>query len=378
MPRAWHRWLPAGAVTVAIAGTVALTAQAGAASLPDKSAEDVLAMLAEQSVTAYSGSFEQSADLGLPALPAGPGSFGGQSPGAAEEPAGDGGPEDGDEDAATDIASMLELVTGDHTGRVYVGGPGQARLQITDQLAERNLVINDRDVWSYDSAADAATHLELPDPADLTDHPERPDAGSMPTPEQLAADLVTALEPSTELGVDDAEVVAGRDAYTLTLRPRAEETLVGEAAITVDGETGFPLAVTLTARGANEPAYRLAYTDIDLSAPDASLFDFSPPAGATVTEHDVPVPGTHDGGSGTHPGADDADVEIIGEGWSTVAVAPVGRELLADEPLLAEITEPVAGGRLLSTSLLTVLLTDDGRVLAGPVTPAHLQDLAGS
>lgn len=377
MSRAWHRWLPAGAVTVAIAGTVVITAQAGAASLPDRSAEDVLAMLAEQSVTAYSGSFEQSADLGLPALPGGPGGFGGHgaaSQGATEEPSDDAAAED----AATDMASVLELVTGDHTGRVYVGGPGRARLQITDELAERNLVVNDRDVWSYDSASDAATHLTLPDPADLPGHPERPDAGSMPTPEQLAADLVAALEPSTELGVDDAEVVAGRDAYTLTLRPRAEETLVGEAAVTVDGETGFPLAVTLTARGANEPAYRLAYTDIDLSAPDASLFDFSPPAGATVTEHDVPVPGPHDGRPGTHPGTDDADVQIIGEGWSTVAVAPVGRELLADEPLLAELTEPVAGGRLLSTSLLTVLLTDDGRVLAGPVTSAHLQELAGS
>src|SRR5690625_7978311 len=66
MARTWHRWLPAGAVVALVAGTVTLTSQAGAVDLPDRSPAEVLAMLAEHDVEAFSGTFETSAELGLP------------------------------------------------------------------------------------------------------------------------------------------------------------------------------------------------------------------------------------------------------------------------------------------------------------------------
>ena len=89
-------------------------------------------------------------------------------------------------------------------------------------------------------------------------------------------------------------------------------------------------------------------------------------------------------GWGDHSAGDDSkdfrpDVsmlpQLLGEGWGT-AVVMTGAEV-PDEPLLDQLTEPVEGGRMLSTALLSVLLTDDGRVLAGAVTPEHLLDLAG-
>ena len=46
--------------------------------------------------------------------------------------------------------------------------------------------------------------------------------------------------------------------------------------------------------------------------------------------------------------------------------------------MLGTLTEPVDGGRILQTSLVTVLFTDDGRVLAGAVTADHLLDAAAS
>lgn len=67
--------------------------------------------------------------------------------------------------------------------------------------------------------------------------------------------------------------------------------------------------------------------------------------------------------------------EVLGEGWGAVVVVPDVD--VPQDPMLDELTERVDGGRLLSTALLSVLLTDDGRVLAGAVDPAHLQDLAG-
>src|SRR5690625_2850372 len=66
MARTWHRWLPAGAPVALVAGPATITSQAGAVDLPDKSPEEVLALLAEHDVEAFSGTFETSAELGLP------------------------------------------------------------------------------------------------------------------------------------------------------------------------------------------------------------------------------------------------------------------------------------------------------------------------
>ncbi|PYF97278.1 Outer membrane lipoprotein-sorting protein [Georgenia satyanarayanai] len=363
----WKRWLPAGAVVALIAGTVTITSQAGAVDLPDKSPQDVLTLLLEQDVRAYSGSVETSADLGLPVpadLDLGPG--GPDLEVAAPTPEGGEGSAD-----AQEVLSALELLTGDNTGRVFVGEQG-ARFQHTDGLAERNVVVTSGDVWFYDSEANAATHLVLPEGHEGT---HREPAGTLPTPEELAATAVEALEPSTELSVGQHERVAGRDAYTLTLTPRAEETLVAGVTIAVDGETGFPLGVTVTARDQSEPALRAQYTDITFAEPDPDLFDFAAPAGATVEEEVLEMPAD----AGAHAAPDHAagatpPGEVLGEGWGAVVVVPDVE--VPDDPMLDELTEPVEGGRLLSTALLSVLLTDDGRLLVGAVEPTHLEDLA--
>ncbi|QDB79952.1 DUF2092 domain-containing protein [Georgenia wutianyii] len=365
----WHRWLPAGAVVALIAGTVTITSQAGAVDLPDKSPQDVLAMLAENDVTAFSGTFETSTDLGLP-LPSdidlGPGSADLEDadlPTAAPE-------EDGAQ--AQEALSALALLSGDNTGRVFVAGPGTMRLQHLDGLDERNLVLTPQDAWFYDSQTNEALHVLLPDTSGLPE-PPAPD-GPLPTPQDLAEMAVEALEPSTGLTVGQDESVAGRDAYTLTLTPRAQETLVGSVTIAVDGENGFPLAVTVTARGQSEPALHAAYTEIDFSAPDAALFDFTPPAGAAVEEEVLELPDLA-ALEEEHDAATAPEGQVLGEGWASVLETQVGG--LPDDPLLDQLTDPVPGGRVLSTSLLTVLLTDDGRVLAGAVTPEHLLALAG-
>src|SRR5690625_4917186 len=181
MARTWTRWLPAGAAVALVAGTVTLTSQAGAVDLPDRSPEEVLTLLAGHDVEAFSGTFETSADLGLPVptdLDLGPGGPDLDDAGAALP----------DAEAAEALAA-LELLTGDHTGRIFVGGPHALRLQHLDGLAERTVVVTEEDLWLYDSVTDAALHLVLPELPDMAAHPGMPEhaEGMMPTPEQLAS-----------------------------------------------------------------------------------------------------------------------------------------------------------------------------------------------
>jgi hypothetical protein len=72
---------------------------------------------------------------------------------------------------------------------------------------------------------------------------------------------------------------------------------------------------------------------------------------------------------------------VTGSGWETVVELPaskgssVGAALLSD-PLLQQATVAVAGGKVLTTSLVNILLTDDGRIFAGAVPVEMLQAAA--
>ncbi len=371
MARAWRPWLPAIlAPAVIAAGSVALAAQAGAAvDLPEVSAEELLTMVTDRTVDAYSGTFEQTSDLGLPALPADLGAGAGVTA-PTTDPTGTGGTP-GDS-GALDTFAALELLTGSRTGRVFVSGPDRARVQLIERFAERDVIVDGDEVWFYDSQENTATHVAGPTGEGTVGRPP----GEPPTPESVADHVLASLEPHTEITVGTDALVAGREAYELRLAPLTTETLVESIAISVDGENGLPLGVSVRALGQSDPAFVLAYTALDLTAPDPGIFAFTPPSGATVMEEVVPdrTPG-EDG-----EGSDGPEPSVVGEGWSAVVVLPPDPEAspLLDSPLLAELVRDVEGGRLLTTALVNVLVADDGRLVVGAVPPERLLAAAGT
>ncbi|PPG97313.1 hypothetical protein C5C00_06965 [Rathayibacter rathayi] len=364
----WKRWTPVVVVpAVVVAAAVALPLSASAAGdLPEKSAADLLAFVAESDTTAFSGEIQQSSNLGLPDLSALGGSVGATS------------------GSADPIGALVELATGSHQARVYVDSERGARLQVLDRLAERDVIASKTDgVWVYDSSANTATHHSPPGGAVHAGSP----GGQVVTPSSVAEQLLAAIDPTTAVAVGSDVRVAGRDAYELVLTPRDSGTLVGSVSVSVDGQTGLPLGVTVTASGGTAPAFSLAYTSIDFSTPDASLFTFTPPAGARVTENAASADDAADGPAADAPAADtptpgaldaatDSDVTTTGSGWGTVVELPAGgTDGLAS---LDAITTPVDGGRVLSSALLSVLITDDGRVLAGAVPVETVRDAAAA
>lgn len=390
MNRSFLRWVPAAAVPAVIAAGVlvgSFPARAGD-PLPEKTPAEVIALLGSHTAHTFSGTVEQSSDLGLPELPA---------TGPASGPASAGG-----------AASAIEFLTGRHTARVFVDGKDKARVQVVDRLAERDIIRRGSDVWFYSSKDNTAAHLALPahasdlpmmDPGHQlpgtfpTDHV--PDGMPVPkTPQELAEKFLAAADSSTAVTIGPDLNVAGRRAYNLVLEPRTEGTLVGKVAIAVDGENGMPLSVKVTARGAEAPAFSAGFTSLSLEAPDDALFSFVPPPGSTVKELQPPHPTRWPLSSGLpgNPGMRitpdqlAADVQgkarpyLTGAGWETVVKLPAGTEagttlsqVLAQNPVLAQAAVVVPGGRVLSTALFTVLLTDDGRIYAGMVPAGTLQ-----
>jgi outer membrane lipoprotein-sorting protein len=361
------RWLVPSAAAVlvigggAAAGTIAATAEP---SLPERSAAQLLVDVQNARVDGLSGTVVQTADLKLPALP---GLTEGQQGGA----------------------ELMNLVAGSNTARVWYAGEDKMRLALLGALGETDVIRNGTDVWVWRSQNKTATHLTVP--ADRSAQPQALPTGVPSTPQEAADAALAAISPTTEVTTTGAAEVAGRPAYELVLAPKDTASLIGQVRMAIDAEERIPLRVDVYARGANDPAFRVAFQQISFTVPDDEQFRFNPPAGTKVeTATPEQLEREHAGKApeAKRPSGTEAEPTVVGEGWTSVLVAKLpkqdGAQGGSEADMLAGVVESLpkvsgawGSGRLLSSALFTALITDDGRVLAGAVAPEKLYEIAG-
>ncbi len=360
------RWLvpTAAAVIVVGGGAAAGTIVASAdPALPERSAAQLLVDVQSAKVDGMSGTVVQTADLGLPALPG----LGGNGESGAD---------------------LMNLVAGSNTARVWYAGEDKMRLALLSKLGETDVIRNGSDVWLWRSNDSSASHFTLPEVA--TEKKAVPEV--LPSTPQDAADAaLAAIDPTTAVTTTGAAKVAGRDAYELVLTPRDTSSLVGQVRLAIDGEKKVPLGVDVYAKGADDPAVRIAFQQVSFEVPDAEQFTFNPPPGTKVTERseaDVEKAAKeqaaeHDRAlaEGEKPEAPEG-TKVVGKGWGAVVVAKVpagdkNAQIDAVVESLPQVSGAWGSGRLLKSALFSALLTDDGRVLAGAVAPEKLYEVAG-
>ncbi|GAB2640573.1 outer membrane lipoprotein carrier protein LolA [Kribbella swartbergensis] len=346
--------VPVTAVAVvAGVGTLGPVVADATPNLPDITAQELLTKVQTAKVDGLSGTVRSSADLGLPALP---------------------GVEGADQ--------LSDLLSGEHTARVAFASPDKARVSILDNMAERVLTTDGKTAWAYDSAEREAVKLTLPPRTSRPAKPElRPESYD---PAAVAKQFLDKIDPSTTVEVSGTEEVAGRDAYKLRLVPKSGRSTVGSVTLAIDAKNWVPLEVTVMPRSGNDPAVQLGFSSVSFDVPAASTFAFTPPKGVKVKEEKVPatrqaptpvkppkaISPEHTTPSGDKP-------TVIGEGWETVVAlrdvnlprtGPVG-QLLAN----ARTVEGSWGkGKILTSKMVNALVTDDGRVLVGLVSPDTL------
>ena len=342
------RWLVPLAVLLAVLASYLVVSSANAKSaLPEISAQDLLVKVADAKVDGLSGTVVQDADLGIPAIPGGTGSAGGQ---------------------------LTSLLSGSHSMNVWTDGAEKARVAVKDQYAETDVVTDGTNVWTYDSRAKTATHTTLPagDQAD-----RKAPAGAPQTPQQAAQEILAKLTPTTDVRVDPDVTVAKQAAYDLVLTPKDTASLVKQVRIAVDGANFVPLRVRVFGTG-EKPAVDVAYTDVAFGQPSADMFAFKPPAGTKVDEKAVPERRAPTAAEKKELEARKAQAEkdttTVGTGWSTVVVTKLPADAAgSNETLKGFLSQlkPVSGswgtGRQLDGTIVTAILTDDGRLAVGAV-----------
>lgn len=369
------------AAPVVVAGLIGLgawipaEASASTPSLPAISAAQLIAKAETAKISAYSATLQWSARLGLPSLSALT-SGGGQSV------------------ATSTGLNPTSLLSGTHKLEVWVNGARRQRLALPASLAETDFIHNGDQAWIWDSSNQKVTHLTLA-PAKAGPRvamPQRSGAAGL-TPGALAARALSAISPSTSVSVASPVYLAGRAAYVLRLSPRAgtagaTQSSVASVRIAVDASNGFPLQVSIRAKGHARPALQVGYTSLSFQTPPAS--EFTAPRGLSVVNKTVAPPSGHSAwGAGTFSGAGmfsgagvGSVASLIGPPWGRVVesrgsvagnLAGGGRSASQLRSLTTPVSGPFGSARLLHTALANVLFLPDGQVAAGLVTPAALE-----
>ncbi|MGW0830729.1 LolA family protein [Streptomyces prunicolor] len=367
-------------VAAATIGLVPALADSGDPNLPKITAEQLINKIAKSDVQQLSGTVKISTDLGLPDL------------GGLESSMLSGATKSGDDSSADPTAKLTELASGTHTLRVAADGPDKQKVSLLENAAEYSLIHNGKDVWGYDSESNEVFHGTTAADASKGDE-------TRATPKGLTDEALKSVDDTTSVTVDGTEHVAGRDAYKLVIKPKQSGTTVGAISIAVDAKTGLPLKFTLTPASGGAAVVDVGFTQLSLSKPAASTFDFKTPKGAKVTTEDSPSKATPDHSApfgkddkadkadeadkGLAKGADDPTV--IGKGWNSIAVFETGGEGVPTGSsagggdlggFLSSLGDQVKGsfgsGTVYSTRLVNALVTDDGKVYVGAVTKSAL------
>jgi outer membrane lipoprotein-sorting protein len=386
------------APSVIAAGAIFAAAPASAIDLPDVTAEELLLIMDGEMVD-FSGTVLKTSNLGLPAL-----EMSSMMSQDAVDDMAERMPE-GFEDFVPQLieqnalTQLVELAAGTHTMRVYASDLGM-RVQVMDQMGQRDLLVTEDGFWAYDAAAATAWSGSADDVTQSSlEDAKRQWQQELASPEELVNALLDEARLSSTVSVGQDHEVAGRSAYQLIVSPNSSVSLIDQVVVSVDSETGMALDVKVFSREDSEAAFEVGFESIRFATPDADIFSFTPPPGTTVIVEEVPealraLQAEYAGRTLTEADREQlrADLraaaeaegmpspELLGDEWESVmylAQVPsdIPLEMLETE-LFADLVTEVAGGVVFSTPILNVLVTDSGEIFAGSVTIAHLQSLA--
>ncbi|MCP2165640.1 LolA family protein [Goodfellowiella coeruleoviolacea] len=373
----------AGAVAGVVGlGVLAMPAGAGPnPTLPEISAEQLVESVFKASPAALGGTVQVENNLGLP----------------------------------SGLPNMPAALSGDSRGQVWTDGQGRVRVSLPSSGGELSYVNDGSTSWLWDSADRSVRKSDNGAARARHDLPELADAehqAELANPVSAAKQVVSAVQEYSTVAVDGTATVAGRSAYEVVLTPKpTERTLLREVRVAVDAELRLPLRFSVLANGTDQPVLQVGFSELTVGQQDPGLFQFSVPAGATVTEEgaeqDQQDQQKQQEQQRRH---EQAPFQAFGSGWDTVLAGRMPAEALSGSPdaqdadaqdadgrdadgrdadargqspaaLLKQVGKQVSGewgqGVLVSTAVANALITDDGRVAVGAVPEQVLVETIG-
>jgi outer membrane lipoprotein-sorting protein len=197
--------------------------------------------------------------------------------------------------ASSEIQNPGPLLGGG-SGRLWLGGNHQLRLELQGTNGDAQVLVNQRSFWIYDPQSNTVYEGTLP--AQSTQTGQGGAQEKLPTLAQIQTQL-NQLASHVSLSRAIPTDVAGRPTYTLRISPLHSGGLLGRLELAWDALRGVPLRFAVYSSNQSKPVLALQATHISYKPIKNKVFQISPPAGAKVVKLSTPAGGSAQHSKGT-------------------------------------------------------------------------------
>jgi outer membrane lipoprotein-sorting protein len=173
---------------------------------------------------------------------------------------------------------------GGGSGRLWADAKGNVRieLQSSSSAGDVQVVAGPNGAWMTDGSGSTIYRFSMP--ARHADRRHKTERKDQPLTVASVTNAIKAIAGDVTVSDPTPDNVGGSPAYTVTLTPKDQTSLLGGASVSWDAANGAPLAISILAKGQSDPVLSLHTTDVQFGPVNASIFAIQPPAGAkTVT-----------------------------------------------------------------------------------------------
>jgi outer membrane lipoprotein-sorting protein len=175
------------------------------------------------------------------------------------------------------LGNVTSALVSGASGRLWLTDDGRGRIELQSDAGDTQILWDKSNLTVYDASANTAYEVALP-----------ADAGHDTTPAVPSLDQISnaIAKLSEHANVSDAQpgVIAGQGAYTVTVSPKENGGLFGDAQLAWAAANGVPLRVAVTAKGDSSPVLELKVTDISFGAVDPADVAITPPPGTKIVQ----------------------------------------------------------------------------------------------
>lgn len=187
-------------------------------------------------------------------------------------------------DSGSSLASS-PLLTG-ASGRLWISSDGRIRLELQSEEGDTQILYDGHSVTLYDAASNSLYRYEIPaGEEDGGPGSQQAPTGTheIPTVAQIQEAIVRVMRHANLSGATPTDV-AGQPAYSARIAPSHDGGLVGGVELAWDAVHGVPLRLAVYSTQSAAPVLELTATEISYGPVESSIFEFTPPPGAEVTE----------------------------------------------------------------------------------------------
>jgi outer membrane lipoprotein-sorting protein len=176
------------------------------------------------------------------------------------------------------LGNVTSALISGASGRLWLTNDGRGRIELQSDAGDTQIVWDASKLTVYDSSSSTAYEVALPASGaqDTSTH-------AVPTLDEIS-NALAKLEQHANVSDAQPGVLANQSAYTVSVSPKANGGLFGDAELAWASSNGVPLRVAITAKGDSSPVLELRVTDISFGAVDPADVSIAPPAGTKIVD----------------------------------------------------------------------------------------------